>query len=823
MRNSLNFRKLAVFFSILFYFPMSFSAEEQQINALMSFFGTGCSVNGLRTQGSYLTTMSLVNTLKSLQQDPDCKSAVSAVDTLQMIANSVTYSEKEYTDSERESLALENKKKELTYLLSIAASSSEISALSSELRNVKLDLALRQGQMEADINNGRRERRNEMWQNVMFSTRGVLNQIAANEACWSKNPNLIQQVAAFGNAIGSSVVLGVYSGGTSVAAGSGISLFASVIDYFYKKSQQVPISKLTQALESSALTCALEMMSNQYCAAKDAIDSVNLVAKALTQNQKTDPVWSSMRLIERELPNLTSWLEKVRAGAEPASVAIANDRKQIYNSEQVLKTTNDFTLGTIADADPQFRLSTTPQSQWIVQKDVVSKIVKLIYTSVYTSNGEGTTNPLVQFRGDATIASYYLIGIEQSRIPTISSGVYKTFDQFNPFVDVTDFRPDLNITREQFILWYQEGLEKLELEKSLKITEDPLLIFAEARPRSLVGRQKGLSPSHSIKALLNFLRDTKPTKEKSKALSRLQKDSEDRLTTILNSIDAVLDKDADPQIILKDIALAAMLNKSSNLFKNRIEFLVRLLIEEKVLSEFHKGTPEALRLLVAQDILKYLQDFSGSSSLQEILIDSKNSQQISLRSLKVFTEVFAEQIQRSLVNLDKNIIAFNENSLESPHRYAKTMICLSLLSTPAWDANLGLERCINSYIPSVFPKGLASPVFSKQLLSLPIDQRICQRRNFLLRNRALQSLLESGYEITYENSTSPTKVAAVKPSPQVQSEKLPLEQPVIDPDCMNAEAWKTEKNTYCEQDWWGNCDRKYARTCTPRPKRKSWF
>lgn len=812
-------RPLLILFSFFFYTYAASANKATQINQFLSYFGANCSVYGQWSQEAAKTVNSLMGALQAINDDPNCRGMAGAVNDLKMIAGNLDYLESPNNSSDRQLMTLENRKRELFFMLSQPLSASEKTAIQADIRTTQLSIAEYRGYQQGDFENERFRTRVRATQSIIAATNAVFNRLIANESCWVNRPGILQDIAGLGMAVGQVAAIGARNVETSLFIGAGMNLVANIIDFFQRKKLEYPINQHATAIESTAMTCAMETMANQYCGAKDTEIAITLVAEALTSKNITDDTWSSIRLIEREIPNITMWLETVMAGSTPANSANAQQRQDIYDKEQKLKSAKDFVIGLIAEKRSLIDNISIPAKRWIELKTIAIEIGNKIYGNTggftFGSGSSGGPNPLTK-RFDKNSALYFLVGIVD---PPKVNGMIYTFDSFDPYspspVAIVD--PNLNTDKIylSFKSWYDDSYEAFLAEKSRVLIDDPLMVFAQAYPRTLSGAQKGLSPRHSLMEIINFLKNKKLVKFGSSSLQIVYLDTIKKLENVLAQIDNVMIRGQDPETALNIISKEAKLDKGVSFLKSRMEFFVKMMLEELIL-ESPNDDPKKIQLLAAYDVIAYLQQFLGSPSLQKMQADAKNAQSVVSSAMLNFMESFAEPINSSLYRYDNLISRLNE-SVDGPNSYAKTIMCLNLISLPEITDKVSSSKCMGLRLKSVFSSGPGSISIQKTTMSLPFEDRVCNYRNFQRRNNVYQSLLRDGRSLVVNEGIS--DVISVKSKPKTEELKS-NENPVIAKDCQTAEAWKTEANSYCETDWWDGCDRAYAKTCQPRAKAK---
>lgn len=797
---------------------------SESIEKFYSLFSTNCSIVGTQTRDAKNAVDGIVNILKTLESDSSCKSLAGAVNDLNLISRQIQFIEQPVNINEKLISSMESRKRELLLVLSQNISDSEAKVIQMEIKGLQLSLAEQRANQNGDFQNEIYNQRLRATQSIVASTQAIFAQLSANEKCWVNNPGLLQNFAGFSLAVGQSLAFGAHRPENVLFLGAGLNLISAVVDYFYKQKVNSRIQSFGSGIEATALTCAMETLSNQYCEAKDSEMAIERVAQALTDSPSSNEVWGSIRLLERELPNMTEWLELVMAGSNPSNSSSARQRQEIYIKEEKMKSTLDFVQGLVAEKKKFIDSLAEPQKKWIEIKSIVTEISNRINPLVYTGTDVNVANPLSK-RFSKDNGAYFLIGFADPPVilNNIGTSVLRmpiTFDSFDPFgTEHAQFRTQLRANSAQIILdnfriWYRDTYEVLMAEKSRVLIEDPVMVFAKAYPRTSSGNQKGLSPRHSIIKILEFLRSNKNTSFSQGSLQIILNDTISRLEEISMQIDSVVINNADPEATLNKITQTAKLDKGSGFLRARVEFFVKTLLEEMILQSPFQDSKN-LQLLAANDVVQYLKQYSGAQSLQKMMDDSKNAQSLTAATMLRFMETFKDPIESSIGYYDGLIQTFGKVSSSSHYR-SKAILCLNLAAMPNVSIPNSFSSCMGLKVNSVFSNGPSSIQIQKGTMSMSFDSRVCHYRDYHRRSAIFNSLLETGNPVSASNVTSielnPVKVI------------LPTyEKAQIKDECKTAEAWKTNRNPYCEQDWWDGCDRSYSSSCESVNKRSGLF
>jgi hypothetical protein len=116
------------------------------------------------------------------------------------------------------------------------------------------------------------------------------------------------------------------------------------------------------------------------------------------------------------------------------------------------------------------------------------------------------------------------------------------------------------------------------------------------------------------------------------------------------------------------------------------------------------------------------------------------TQTITQANIEAFADIFSDTIKNTLEGYDEQIKNFGETDMGRRTFLNKSHLCLQLMSLPAWNSRLGLERCLNLKMVSQFSDGPQSVAFSKSIFSMPFQNRVCLYRNFVKKDQLFQLL-----------------------------------------------------------------------------------
>lgn len=728
----------------------STSQAQQSFNDFLNYFGSNCSIRGEHSREAIQSVRVLINTLEQIRDDENCKPLTQVVSELQIVEKNLAYYNSDANLNQRTYSALENRRLEILTLLSQTTSAAEREVLLAELRNTQLSLAENYSYASTENNYNSRNHKQTVLSDALSATNSVFSAIQNSQSCWLKHPSLLDQASGVATALGQSYSLGVASMTSIPYVSAAIQLGAMVVSHVRNLKYNRKIKDFRKTVEPTAIYCSIETMTNQYCSAKDTVTSVKMVLKAFEETNENNPL-SALLLIDREVSTLTQWLEEVRAGSPAQNSGYANTRADLRSKESQLLQSADRAQGIIADYKKRMAQISDPDprvllnKKWQIQKQVILEITNSIFGSCFSPDqGCISNNPLALIYDSINTASYHLVGNTSPARDNV--GNVKDFrNSFDPFGSDWNgngpFNPNIEIVEQRFSEWYQQANDNFIIQKNLVIQDDPFLPFSKAIPKTITGNFKGLSVRGSLDTLIAFLIKNSDKKTINLALNIIYDDTKDRLIEISKTIDAVISGELDPNEALSIVSTAANLNNGTSYLQSRLNLFIRTIVEEYVLEE--TADNERLVLLSSFDSLQALKRISGSQSINSILNDAKNSQQILQGAILELSDLFKKEIKTSIDQYDKMSRLTQEKSLDAPNNYMKTLFCFNLISLPEIPGSSDIRSCLGLKLNSPFTNGPDAITFTPELLAKSFLDRACLYRDFRRKNDVHQSLIES--------------------------------------------------------------------------------
>ncbi|MFZ4715577.1 MAG: hypothetical protein ACOYL6_17770 [Bacteriovoracaceae bacterium] len=713
--------KLLITMVFLFTTLVSRADMTAQSSQLLSYFGASCSVNGEWTKAAVGYAENLIEVMKSLRDDEHCKTVAGSISD---ITNLKDYVQKLQNESgQKELMALQKEEQVLLLSLSSANDASEKATISSELRNNQIRQAVYTGY--DDYNNSQTKKSQEAMETLVINTQAFLSTINANQQCLQNNSSMLTGIASMVASVVSSV-LPTY--GPIIKAG--VELTGQIVEFSRVKRINKHIRKISQSIASTAYQCALESISNSWCNAQDTVNAINL-KEVPPIDPETDSMWTGVRILDRELPSLLKWLEKVRAGSIPTNSAEAERQNLSVRREMRVQIVNRFGKGTINENRGYFNDSTNDKSKWTYLR----KMINAILTEVRKDNDPSALSEIYS----SDYSPYYLLGLSRDEAPG-NDGYLIDFSSFDPFTQWPKgkpaFIPDLTAMEKRFDLWISIATINMQREILQVLQVSPLEVMDDA-----INDEGKLvtTPRKAITNILRFMKLNIPEKFVTENHKRIYEDTIKLLEKIAINIDDVHDQSIlkNPLVALTDISDLAQLRFGTVLIDGRVTRTIRYALNNLVVK--HAGNEDiASQLLAADDIVKSIERVTPNMNLTATRAEILNSQSISQKSASTFANLFAKSIKKSLEDYDRLAIKSKEGPT-GPNRQMKAGLCIKLMTIDEWPKKIPFELCKGAQLMHIHPKGPRSVVVTEDELEKPFAERVCRYRDFLRRSYIFQN------------------------------------------------------------------------------------
>ena len=343
MKNLRNCFLMFLFF--ITYTPWALSqrsfvqGDSELAEGLIRSFNAFCPTNGSWTLNALGEVQKIQSVLESLRDDPNCVDAAKIVTTY---ADNLNHALGRINGSvlERNILSKQKQQAEIILLLEGLDNESEKRSLESAFLQNQLNISSNKGMLEYN----EAQAQDQYLTNVIVnSATNILQQVSLNRRCLLQTPQLISSFSSIGPSISSALITGGASLG--LAATSGI--IGHVLEFVRKFKLDRHIQRLGQSTFITAYQCVLESLSNQWCEAQETYDLIDLKIK--NQFSHSDSFSTGIRILNRDLPIFSDWLNKVRSATQSESRAVSINRKIFLNRENALEVWKEESLGNLGD------------------------------------------------------------------------------------------------------------------------------------------------------------------------------------------------------------------------------------------------------------------------------------------------------------------------------------------------------------------------------------------------------------------------------------------------------------------------------------------
>lgn len=292
-------------------------------------FGGACASQGVWTQEALSATQNLRKVTLQLKDDPNCqalgKSTLSALDEIQSQI-------KVAADSPKRSTRLSQIPAEIEALRTFGAGTSDMRAqVMQMMMNRSIEGATLSAQVGADISStgmdstgsrmadfGERIQRSANT-GISILTK-VIDSIPALDQCL-----VGEDQQAMGNFIAASVqVATAFAGSGQDSTGSKMAtLVSKLTNVTREKKFSKVLRKLNQQEFLSSMSCLMEVTSESYCQARDAMslfkDGMGDIEWRQSNIDKIDPKnpFVGYYVLNTHVPNITKWMQKIQIGVDP--------------------------------------------------------------------------------------------------------------------------------------------------------------------------------------------------------------------------------------------------------------------------------------------------------------------------------------------------------------------------------------------------------------------------------------------------------------------------------------------------------------------------
>jgi len=701
---------------------------------LISAFQSGCVTAGAWTDIALSHSRSLGSVLESIKTKDPCRDFAGSLNDIDNFSKQV----EELLDdgSFKDYRSAEEKITELTLALQQAeAGSSLATSLQEELVTTQVELA----GLKADYRAwNESKQRDQYWlatESLAKYMQGILEKTSGLSSCLKSSPAVSVKLATNLLAIGGSFLSPIYGAGSYVVS----QLVSFGLDEVRNSSIDNAIWDTYAAQMPTALTCGLEAMTEFYCTVNDTHD---LMTAALGyEGPGSEPVYQGIDLLNRKLPELKTWLLKVRNGDSPRTVADADRKNVIWKQLLEIDTTSASMSALLFETKEKFAAAARDTRTRVIVKLLDSMIS---FTSPYCGPGctRSGTSAFLGFADSPFKWSLWLLrGYSAADVPpgTDSIGTY-----IERLVG-TDQVPDSIILSIE-ANW--NALRKLvsnnvQIDFNREITSDPQAVLAEAHH----ARPGGISPREAIVYLSNYLANlAQRDKTTNPDLSALIQQTMAHLTAALAVIDNQGESaEQDPTLRLSRLVDQFWLTQGIYFFSDRITRFIQWDLETRLRNGDFPRDPGAILLAASGNIADRLAAAGiGEKTPGELDLDRARSTEQA--NIEIFLRYFGPSLGRAVQSLEDAARRAGEpaHGPNRPNGQILAQLCTLILATgsaeKSWPEDVSWEICSKATLDSIFPNpppelNISVGALRPELEKMDMMKRTCVFHRYLRASR----------------------------------------------------------------------------------------
>jgi len=706
---------------------LSFSALAEDIPGqnLLNYFSANCRSQGEWTRSALADSTALIETLRSISADSDCKSVGGAISQLGLLNQHLTQYQAS-NETKTKVAELNAQEQELLIQISNNTDPDTIASINAMLRDLQLMraglLGREKSQKELDGPD-----KVQMLSSVIQIANTAYSQVTANEKCLNKHPSVLGTATSIMSAVGATAAVINPALGLGLSAGS--TFLGQTIEGVRQHHNARQIRRFSEdSIAQQAYKCALETMSDRWCQMKDAEAFLRFKSNLPSYPLRKSELGMAVRLNDREMPVLIDWLNKIRSGVTPTTTADANRQNVVFNRESFIRQFEASGLGLIEENRKIYSSYSEAQrlDRW--------NIIKSIAYSLSAPPALNFANPFFDIYSSA-YAPFYLLGLEDNdsiKNPASMTG----YHSLETWSGASSYKPDLDLVKRRFKEWIDKARSRVNQELSQVLQPDALQTLTSAFDRS--GNKWKISPMDSLVRVIDFLENNGPN-ERDIAFRKLFSSTLVKLKEIHRiTEDAIIKGDLesfDANITaVEQIYEIAQLGYGTVVIEARLDLIVRLGVLELIENSSPEDQIIVAQLLAAERFTDTISRMNGTDNLDLILADINSAQPITLSNLDNFMEIFSKKINRILSNLQYEERNSGKTQAESS-RNARTQLCFLLLAVPQIDQYVDVRYCEGLQMVSAAKDGPKSIKITSATFKLDLNDRACEYREFFRKSK----------------------------------------------------------------------------------------
>ncbi len=706
---------------------MSTSALAEDIpgQQLLSYFSANCRTQGEWTRSALADSTALIEALRGISNDPDCKSVAGAMAQLSLLNQQLANIER-VNDTQVKLAEYEAQEQELLIQLSGTTDPSDLRTVNANLRELQV---LRAGLVARDRAQSELAgpSKAEALISVVQLANSTFSQVSGNQRCLQKNPTLLNTATSIVAAVGSATAAVNPAIGLGLTAGA--SFLGATVEGVRNAYSARAIRKIADnSIAVEGYKCALETMAERWCQMRDAESFLLFKAEQRQHPSLNSGLGVAIRLNDREAPVLLEWLNKIRSGVTPTTTADAERQTAVFRRETFVRAQEAYGLGFIEENRKIYNAYTNLDERWAFLRSVIRAITPATDTPF--------RNPFYDVISFG-YTPFFFLGLADDASIRNERGEYFALDAWRK---PDGFNPTLDTIKTRYIELIQRARNRVNQELTQVLQPDALQTLSSAYDRS--GNRWKISPMDGLKRIIDFL-EKHPPRERDVAFQKLYANTLEKLNEIYKVTqdavmqDAVLDRDGNIASVER-IYEIAQLRYGTVVIEARLDMMIRLALLELLETSPQEDQVLVAQLLAAERFTETISKMSGTDNLALIRADINRAQPVTLSNLNAFMDTFGDNVNRILAKLVREEQA-STGTIARSKRYARTELCFLLLAVPELDRFVDPRLCQGLKLGAVISGGPESLTIKPETFTLDMNARACEYRDFFRRSKIFET------------------------------------------------------------------------------------
>lgn len=700
-------------------------SQNATVHNLMSYFSSHCRTQGEWTRAALADSMALMETLKSISLDQDCRSVSGAISQLGILNQQLTNLEKT-NETQTKISVLNAQEQELLVQISNTTDTGTLSALNETLRNLQLSRAGVIGveKAQSELMGADKAR---ILSSVVQIANSAFMQVTSNQKCLQKNPGILNTASSIISSVGATTAL------INPALGLGLTAASSFLGDTIENARKYRNTRFIRKISDNSMAlegykCALETMSERWCQMKDAEAFLLFKAEQRRHPNLRTGLGTAIRLNDREIPVLIEWLNKIRSGVTPTTTSDAQRQSAVFTRETYVRSMEATGLGLIEENRKIYNSYTDLNERWNFLRSVI--------LSLLPPTNVGFKNPFYDVFTPG-YGPFFLIGLPDNNDIRNPQGQYFGIDSWSK---PDGINPTLDLVKEKFVEWVYRSRNRVNQELNQVLQPDALQTLSSAYDRS--GNRWKISPMDSLARLIEFLQNH-PPRQRDEAFRKLYDNTLSKLKDIYDATEiSIFDQGlksidfSNPNV--ERIYELAQLRYGTVVMEARLDMIVRLSLLEYIETSVPQDQILIAQLLAAERFTETISKMSGTENLALIRADINRAKPVTISNLNAFIEIFGENINQTLKRLYQEE-KFSTGSVSLSKKYARTELCFLLLAVPDLDKKIDTKYCEGLKLDPPIQGGPLSIEITSDTFKLDLNDRACEYREFMRKSKIYET------------------------------------------------------------------------------------